>query len=95
MIDAPRGPVTGPLGLVLRSLVCGGARSFTSSGHRPSRAPTGRRSFVSIDVRTIPGVRINVDTDTEKAFRMESLLGRLGIRNRGRFEAGWTSGPPA
>ena len=40
---------------------------------------------MNIDLRTIPCVWINVDADTEKASQMESLLDRLGIRDRSRF----------
>ena len=40
---------------------------------------------MKLDLRTIPCVWINVDADTEKAAQMESLLDRLGIRNRRRF----------
>lgn len=40
---------------------------------------------MDIDLRQIPCVLINVDADTEKAAQMESLLDRLGIRDRSRF----------
>ena len=40
---------------------------------------------MNIDLRTIPWVWINVDSDGEKAAQMESLLDRLGIRDRSRF----------
>ena len=40
---------------------------------------------MDIDLRQIPCVWINVDADTEKAAQMESLLDRLGIRDRSRF----------
>ena len=50
-----------------------------------SRDATRNPIFMKLDLRTIPCVWINVDADTEKAAQMESLLDRLGIRNRSRF----------
>ncbi len=48
---------------------------------------------MNIDLRQIPCVWINVDTDTEKASQMEALLDRLDIRNHRRF-SGVTGIPP-